>query len=136
VNTISLVINGERQQASDGATFERLNPPDGSIATTGPAATVPDALAAADAALMTTQASGRIIPSDLPGRLAIGVYHCNAPARGNTVVMKAVVMKASGLCPATHSIIVDSVIVDVDLRADHAAPLSSLIRLDQELLQV
>jgi benzaldehyde dehydrogenase (NAD) len=188
MSTISLMINGERQQASDGATFERRNPLDGSIATTAPAATVSDALAAVDAAArafpawaaigpgerrgllmkaaealeakgeafgatvaaetggsamwtgfnvhlaagilleaasMTTQVSGEIIPSDVPGSLAMGVRQpagvvlgmapWNAPvilgvraiamplACGNTVVMKA-----SELCPATHSLIADA----------------------------
>ena len=188
MNTISLLINGERLQASSGATFERRNPLDGSVATTAPAATVSDALAAVDAAAkafpawsalgpgerrsllmkaslaleakgaafadavaaetggsgmwagfnvhlaagilleaasMTTQISGEVIPSDVPGSLAMGVRQAagvvlgmapwNAPvilgvraiamplACGNTVVFKA-----SELCPATHSLIVEA----------------------------
>jgi benzaldehyde dehydrogenase (NAD) len=188
MNTISLLINGERMQASSGATFERRNPLDGSVATTAPAATVSDALAAVDAAAkafpawsalgpgerrgllmkashaleargaafavavaaetggsgmwagfnvhlaadilleaasMTTQISGEVIPSDIPGSLAMGVRQAagvvlgmapwNAPvilgvraiamplACGNTVVFKA-----SELCPATHSLIVEA----------------------------
>ena len=47
---ISMLINGERLQAANGATFERRNPLDGSIATVAPAATVEDAVAAVDAA--------------------------------------------------------------------------------------
>jgi benzaldehyde dehydrogenase (NAD) len=188
MNTISLLINGERLQASNGATFERRNPLDGSVATTAPAATISDALAAVDAAAkafpawsalgpgerrsllmkashaleakgaafadaiaaetggsgmwagfnvhlaagilleaasMTTQISGEVIPSDVPGSLAMGVRQAagvvlgmapwNAPvilgvraiamplACGNTVVFKA-----SELCPATHSLIVEA----------------------------
>ncbi|WP_180127680.1 aldehyde dehydrogenase [Rhodoferax sp. BLA1] len=188
MNTISLLINGERKQASSGATFERRNPLDGSVATTAPAATISDALAAVDAAAkafpawsalgpgerrsllmkashaleskgaafadaiaaetggsgmwagfnvhlaagilleaasMTTQISGEVIPSDVPGSLAMGVRQAagvvlgmapwNAPvilgvraiamplACGNTVVFKA-----SELCPATHSLIVEA----------------------------
>lgn len=188
MNTISLLINGERMQASNGATFERRNPLDGSVATTAPAATISDALAAVDAAAkafpawsalgpserrsllmkashaleakgaafadavaaetggsgmwagfnvhlaagilleaasMTTQISGEVIPSDVPGSLAMGVRQAagvvlgmapwNAPvilgvraiamplACGNTVVFKA-----SELCPATHSLIVEA----------------------------
>ena len=188
MNSISLLINGERRQASSGASFERRNPLDGSVATTAPAATVADALAAVDAAsqafpawqavgpgerrallmkaahaleakapafaeavaaetggsamwagfnvhlaagilleaaAMTTQISGEVIPSDVPGNMAMGVRQAagvvlgmapwNAPvilgvraiamplACGNTVVLKA-----SELCPATHSLIVDA----------------------------
>src|SRR5437868_3234779 len=50
MGSISLLINGERTQAANGATFERRNPLDGSVATTAPAATVQDALAAVAAA--------------------------------------------------------------------------------------
>ena len=53
---ISMLINGERTQARGGATFERRNPLDGSVATTAPAATPQDAVAAvvAAAAAFTT----------------------------------------------------------------------------------
>ena len=50
MNPISMLINGERTQASNGATFERRNPLDGSVATTAPAATARDAVAAVEAA--------------------------------------------------------------------------------------
>ena len=50
MNTISMLINGERVQAGSGAQFERRNPLDGSIATTAPAAGVDDAIAAVEAA--------------------------------------------------------------------------------------
>jgi benzaldehyde dehydrogenase (NAD) len=188
MTTISMLINGERVQARNGAQFTRLNPLDGSVATTAPAAGVDDALAAVDAAAkafpawsaigpgerrallmkaaqaleakgeafaaavaaetggsamwsgfnvhlaagmlleaasMTTQVSGEIIPSDVPGSLAMGVRQAagvvlgmapwNAPvilgvraiatplACGNTVVLKG-----SELCPATHGLIVEA----------------------------
>ena len=45
MNTISMLINGERIQSRHGATFERRNPLDGSVATKAPAATVADAIA-------------------------------------------------------------------------------------------
>jgi benzaldehyde dehydrogenase (NAD) len=186
MNTISMLINGEHMQASNGTTFERRNPLDGTVATIAPAATVADAIAAVDAAAkafpawaalgpgerrallmkaaqaledkgeafaaavaaetggsamwcgfnvhlaagmlleaasMTTQIIGEIIPSDVPGSLAMGVRQpagvvlgmapWNAPiilgvraiamplACGNTVVLKA-----SELCPATHGLII------------------------------
>lgn len=50
MTTISMLINGKKVSASNGATFERKNPLDGSVATTAPAATVEDAIAAVEAA--------------------------------------------------------------------------------------
>lgn len=50
MSTISMLIDGEPVFASSGATFVRLNPLDGGIATTAPAATEADARAAVDAA--------------------------------------------------------------------------------------
>ena len=187
MTTISMLINGEPQQASRGATFERRNPLDGSVATIAPAATPADAVAAVEAAAhafkswsqtgpgerralllkaaraleskaqafteamaaeigasglwagfnvhlaasmlqeaaaMTTQISGEVIPSDVPGSLAmglrqpagvvLGIAPWNAPiilgvraiatplACGNTVVLKG-----SELCPATHGLIIE-----------------------------
>jgi benzaldehyde dehydrogenase (NAD) len=188
MNTISLMLDGERRPSGSGATFERRNPLDGSVATRAPAATVADAVAAVEAAAtafpawsatgpgerrallmkaaqaleakgdafaaaiaaetggsglwagfnvhlaagilleaaaLTTQISGELIPSDVPGSLAMGVRQAagvvlamapwNAPvilgvralatplACGNTVVLKG-----SELCPATHGLIVDA----------------------------
>ncbi|MEQ5842270.1 aldehyde dehydrogenase [Paraburkholderia acidicola] len=188
MQNISMLINGERVQARNGATFERRNPLDGEIATRAPAATVDDALAAVDAAAaafpawsacgpgerrallmkaahaiearsdafaaamaaetgasgiwagfnvhlaagglieaaaLTTQITGELIPSDVPGSLAMGVRQpagvvlgmapWNAPvilavraialplACGNTVVLKG-----SEVCPATHGLIVEA----------------------------
>jgi benzaldehyde dehydrogenase (NAD) len=188
MNTISMLIDNERTQARNGATFERRNPLDGQVATRAPAATVADAQAAVEAAAkafpawsasgpaerralllkaahaleakapafaaavaaetggsamwagfnvhlaagmlieaaaLTTQISGEVIPSDVPGSLAMGVRQAagvvlamapwNAPvilgvraiavplACGNTVVLKG-----SELCPATHGLIVDA----------------------------
>ncbi|MFG6432978.1 aldehyde dehydrogenase [Roseateles sp. LYH14W] len=188
MKNISMLINGEATQAANGATFDRRNPLDGSVATRAPAATVADAIAAIDAAAkafpawsatgpgqrralllkaahaleakgeafaaaiaaetggsalwagfnvhlaagtlieaaaMTTQISGEVIPSDVPGSLAMGIRQAagvvlgmapwNAPvilgiraiamplACGNTVVLKG-----SELCPATHGLIVEA----------------------------
>lgn len=50
MNAISMLINGEARQASNGATFERRNPLDGTVATIAPAATAADAVAAVEAA--------------------------------------------------------------------------------------
>ena len=80
-----------------------------------------------EAAAMTTQIAGEVIPSDIPGSLAmavrqpagvvLGIAPWNAPvilgtravamplACGNTVVLKA-----SELCPATHRLIGDALV--------------------------
>lgn len=50
MTTISMLINGQSVAASNSATFNRLNPLDGTVATTAPAATEADAIAAVDAA--------------------------------------------------------------------------------------
>lgn len=50
MTSISMLIGQERRGASNGATFERRNPLDGSVATTAPAATKADATAAVEAA--------------------------------------------------------------------------------------
>lgn len=186
--SISMLIDGERRQAADGASFERRNPLDDSVATRAPAATPADAVAAVEAAhrafaawsqtgpgerrallqkaahalearagafvqamaretgasamwagfnvhlaagilteaaALTTQIGGEVIPSDVPGSLAMGVRQAagvvlgmapwNAPvilatraiatplACGNTVVLKG-----SELCPETHALIVEA----------------------------
>ncbi|WP_174875555.1 aldehyde dehydrogenase [Vogesella oryzae] len=181
----SLLINGQHQPAHQHATFQRLNPVNGSVASIASAASAADvdaALAAASAAFpawaatlpgqrralllkaadimerragdfvargiaeagsiagwyhfnvmlaagilreaagMTTQIGGELIPSDIPGNMAMGVRRpCgvvvgiapwNAPvilgtraiamplACGNTVILKS-----SELCPALHGLI-------------------------------
>ena len=188
MNQVSMLINGERAMARDGATFERRNPLDDTVASRAPAATVADAQAAVhaaaaafpawsamgpgerrallnraadaleekgdafalamaietgasrlwadfnvklaadglrEAAAMITQVSGEVIPSDVPGSLALGVRQAagvvlgiapwNAPvilgvraialplACGNTVVLKG-----SETCPATHGLIIEA----------------------------
>lgn len=50
MSDIQMLIGGEARAASNGATFTRRNPLDGSVATTAPAATPEDAKAAVDAA--------------------------------------------------------------------------------------
>jgi benzaldehyde dehydrogenase (NAD) len=185
MSDLSMLINGLKVTAEKGATFERRNPLDGSVATRAPAASVADAvlavesaaeafrtwsesgpgtrrtllLKAADlleartpqfveamsaetgatamwagfnvflaagmvreAAALTTQVAGEVIPSDVPGSLAMGVRQpagvvlgiapWNAPvilgvraiatplACGNTVILKG-----SENCPRTHQLV-------------------------------
>jgi acyl-CoA reductase-like NAD-dependent aldehyde dehydrogenase len=182
---VKLLIAGRDAPAAKAATFDRLNPISGEVATRAAAASAADAKAAADAAAaafpkwaalgpsarrallskaadllearaaqfaailstetgatggwghfnvhlaagmlreaaaMTTQISGEVIPSDVPGSFAMGVRQpagvvlgiapWNAPiilgvraiamplACGNTVILKA-----SEVCPATHRLI-------------------------------
>ncbi|WP_144107528.1 aldehyde dehydrogenase [Paraburkholderia sp. BCC1886] len=188
MNQVTMLINGERVLAQDGAVFERLNPLDASVASRAPAASIADARAAVkaaaqafpawaaigpgerrallnraadaleakgdafalamaaetgashlwagfnvklaadglrEAAALTTQIAGEVIPSDVPGNLALGVRQAagvvlgiapwNAPvilgvraialplACGNTVVLKG-----SEICPATHGLIIEA----------------------------
>jgi acyl-CoA reductase-like NAD-dependent aldehyde dehydrogenase/ABC-type branched-subunit amino acid transport system ATPase component len=188
VSDLSMLINGLAITAEKGATFERRNPLDGSVATRAPAASPADAVAACDAAgeafkswsqtgpgerralllkaadaleakapqfiaavaaetgatgmwggfnvmlaagmvreaaALTTQISGEVIPSDVPGSLAmglrqpagvvLGIAPWNAPvilgvraiatplACGNTVVLKG-----SENCPRTHQLIIEA----------------------------
>jgi benzaldehyde dehydrogenase (NAD) len=63
MTTISMLINGEAVVASNGATFTRLNPLDGSVATIAPAATAADAKAAVDAAAKAFPAWSAMGPS-------------------------------------------------------------------------
>src|SRR5579859_3247826 len=185
---VKLLIAGRDAPASKSATFDRLNPISGEVATRAAAATAADAKAAADAAAaafpkwaalgpnarrdllnkaadllearagqfaaivstetgatggwghfnvhlaagmlreaaaMTTQISGEVIPSDVPGSLAMGIRQpagvvlgiapWNAPiilgvraiamplACGNTVILKG-----SEICPKTHALIVEA----------------------------
>jgi acyl-CoA reductase-like NAD-dependent aldehyde dehydrogenase/ABC-type branched-subunit amino acid transport system ATPase component len=196
MSDLSMLINGLSVSAEKGATFERRNPLDGSVATRAPAASEADAVAAVEAAAeafttwsqtgpterrmlllkaadaleaktpqfieavaaetgatgmwagfnvhlaagmireaaaLTTQISGEVIPSDVPGSLAMGVRQpagvvvgiapWNAPvilgtraiavplACGNTVVLKG-----SENCPRTHQLIVQA-FVDAGLPA-------------------
>jgi len=188
MSDLQMLINGLAVSAEKGATFERRNPLDGSVATRAPAASVADAVAAVDAAAeafktwsqtgpserrtlllkaadaleaktpkfveavaaetgatgmwagfnvhlaagmireaasLTTQIAGEVIPSDVPGSLAMGVRQpagvvlgiapWNAPvilgvralcvplACGNTVVFKG-----SENCPHTHQLIAEA----------------------------
>ena len=61
---ISMLINGEQTQARNGATFERRNPLDGSVATVAPAATAEDAVAAVEAAAQAFKTWSRTGPSE------------------------------------------------------------------------
>jgi acyl-CoA reductase-like NAD-dependent aldehyde dehydrogenase len=188
MSDMSRLINGLKVTAEKGATFERRNPLDGTVATRAPACSPADAVMAVEAAAeafkkwsetgpgerralllkaaekleaktpqfveavpaetgatgmwagfnvflaagmireaaaLTTQIAGEVIPSDVPGSLAMGIRQpagvvlgiapWNAPiilgvraicvplACGNTVVLKG-----SENCPRTHQLIVEA----------------------------
>jgi acyl-CoA reductase-like NAD-dependent aldehyde dehydrogenase len=188
MSDMSMLINGLKVTAEKGATFERRNPLDGTVATRAPACSPADAVMAVEAAAeafkkwsetgpgerralllkaaekleaktpqfveavpaetgatgmwagfnvflaagmireaaaLTTQIAGEVIPSDVPGSLAMGIRQpagvvlgiapWNAPiilgvraicvplACGNTVVLKG-----SENCPRTHQLIVEA----------------------------
>ncbi len=188
MSDMSMLINGLKVTAEKGATFERRNPLDGTVATRAPAASAADAVMAVEAAAeafktwsetgpserralllkaadkleaktpefiqavpaetgatamwagfnvmlaagmireaaaLTTQVSGEVIPSDVPGSLAMGIRQpagvvlgiapWNAPiilgtraiatplACGNTVIRKG-----SENGPRTHQVIIEA----------------------------
>lgn len=80
MQTISMLINGEQTQAHNGATFERLNPLDGSVATRAPAATVGDAVAAVDAAAKAFPAWAATGPSERRALLMKAAHALEAKA--------------------------------------------------------
>ncbi len=64
MNEVFLLIDGELRSASDGTSFERLNPVTGDVASRAAAATVSDALSAADAAAAAFPAWSETSPKE------------------------------------------------------------------------
>jgi benzaldehyde dehydrogenase (NAD) len=87
MHSISLLINGEAVAAANGATFTRQNPLDGSVATTAPAATVADAIAAADAAGQAFTAWAAMGPGERRGLLLKAAQALEAKAQAFTDAM-------------------------------------------------
>ncbi|WBY00746.1 aldehyde dehydrogenase [Ramlibacter tataouinensis] len=69
MSDLSMLINGLKVTAEKGATFERRNPLDGSVATRAPAATPADALMAADAAAEAFRTWSETGPTERRGLL-------------------------------------------------------------------
>ena len=69
MNEIQMLIGGQQRAASNGATFERRNPLDHSVATRAPAATVADAQAAVEAAAQAFPAWAAMGPGERRGLL-------------------------------------------------------------------
>ncbi len=66
---VSMLIGGQDRPASSGATFERLNPVTGTLASRSPAATLADADAAVDAAAAAFPAWAALRPTERRARL-------------------------------------------------------------------
>ena len=69
VNEVSMLIGGAGRMASNGATFERLNPVTGAVASRAPAATLEDVDAAVDAAAAAFPAWSALPPTERRARL-------------------------------------------------------------------
>ena len=96
MNKISMLINGESLQATDGATFTRANPLDGQVATTAPAASVKDAIAAVDAAAAAFPSWSATAPGERRALLLKAALALEAKTAEFTAAMAAEV-GASGL---------------------------------------
>jgi len=64
MSNLSMLIGGQPAAASNGATFERLNPLDGNLATRAPAATIDDAMRAVEAAAEAFKAWSKTGPGE------------------------------------------------------------------------
>lgn len=89
MNNISLLIGGEHRAASNGATFNRLNPLDGTVATAAPAATVVDAKAAVDAAAKAFPAWAATSPGERRTLLMKAAHALEAKTADFAAVMAA-----------------------------------------------
>jgi benzaldehyde dehydrogenase (NAD) len=89
MSTISMLINGEACAAKSGATFSRRNPLDGSVATTAPAASADDALAAVEAAAAAFPAWAATGPGERRRLLAKAADAIEARAADFTAAMAA-----------------------------------------------
>ena len=69
MSEVSMLIGGANRAASNGATFERLNPVTGAVASRAPAATLVDADAAVDAAAAAFPAWSAMKPTERRARL-------------------------------------------------------------------
>jgi benzaldehyde dehydrogenase (NAD) len=89
MQTISMLINGAAVQASNGATFERRNPLDDTVATRAPAATVADAVAAVDAAAAAFPAWSAMGPGERRALLMKAAHALEARREAFAAVMAA-----------------------------------------------
>lgn len=97
MNTIiTMLINGAARTASNGATFNRTNPLDGQVATTAPAATPQDAVAAVEAAAAAFPAWSQTSPGERRALLLKAAHSLEAKAADFAAAMAAEI-GASGI---------------------------------------
>ena len=94
--TITMLINGAARTASNGATFNRTNPLDGLVATTAPAATPQDAVAAVEAAAAAFPAWSQTSPGERRALLLKAAHSLEAKAADFAAAMAAEI-GASGI---------------------------------------
>lgn len=86
---VAMLINGERMPARNGASFERRNPLDGSVASRAPAATVDDAIAAVDAAAAAFPVWSALGPGERRALLTKAAHALEAKADAFAAAMAA-----------------------------------------------
>lgn len=96
MSDIQMLIGGEHRVASNGATFERLNPLDHSVATRAPAATLDDARAAVQAAAKAFPAWAAMGPGERRSLLMKAAHALEAKGEAFAAAMAAEV-GASGI---------------------------------------
>ncbi|HKR41273.1 MAG TPA: aldehyde dehydrogenase [Paraburkholderia sp.] len=89
MQTVTMLIDGEAVQARNGATFERRNPLDGTVASRAPAATVEDAVAAVDAAAAAFPVWSAMGPSERRALLTKAAHALEAKAEAFAAAMAA-----------------------------------------------
>ena len=89
MNTISMSIRGEACQARHGAVFQRRNPLDGTVATTAPAATPDDAVAAVEAAAAAFPAWSQTGPGERRALLMRAAHALEAKGKAFAAAMAA-----------------------------------------------
>ena len=89
MSDIQMLIGGAPRAASNGATFERRNPLDQSVATRAPAATAEDARAAVDAAAKAFPAWAAMIPGERRALLMKAAHALEAKGEAFAAAMAA-----------------------------------------------
>ncbi|WP_069262998.1 aldehyde dehydrogenase [Paraburkholderia nodosa] len=89
MQTVTMLIDGEAVQARNGATFERRNPLDGTVASRAPAGTVEDAVAAVDAAAAAFPVWSAMGPSERRVLLTKAAHALEAKAEAFAAAMAA-----------------------------------------------
>ena len=89
MQTVSMLIKGVEVQARNGATFERRNPLDGTVASRAPAATVEDAVAAVEAAAAAFPVWSAMGPGERRALLTKAAHALEAKAEAFAAAMAA-----------------------------------------------